>query len=125
MSMHLVRGMSTISTKKRKGKKKPGWKAKQAAHEKWLTKMGVSDTQLKEKKEKNAGVVLRNIPNYRTDISSVHTSDTIPGGSTAPKERQVYSGERRLLGIATTHKSNMVPVFSRDEAEEISQMRRN
>ena len=81
MTMHLVRGMSTISTKKRKGKKKPGWKAKQAAHEKWLTKMGVSDTQLKEKKEKNAGVVLRNIPNYRTDISCLLYTSPSPRDS--------------------------------------------
>jgi hypothetical protein len=36
----------------------------------------------------------------------------------------VYSGERKLLGIATMHKSNMVPVFSSEEATEIARMRR-
>jgi len=29
-----------------------------------------------------------------------------------------------LLGIATMHKSNMVPVFSEEDAEQISKMRR-
>jgi len=29
-----------------------------------------------------------------------------------------------LLGIATLHKSNMVPVFSKEDAEQISKMRR-
>lgn len=42
------------------------------------------------------------------------------------KESPVYSGERQLLGIATMHKSNMVPVFAdkKEEAKEIASMRR-
>jgi hypothetical protein len=44
--------------------------------------------------------------------------------STGRKESMVYSGERKLLGIATMHKSNMVPVFSSEEATEIARMRR-
>ena len=41
----------------------------------------------------------------------------------APK---VYRGKRRLLGVATMHKSNMVPVFADnpEEAVEIAKMRR-
>ena len=48
------------------------------------------------------------------------------------KEPLQYTGERRLVGIATMHKSNMVPVFADDDdkdgskqATEIAQMRRN
>lgn len=41
------------------------------------------------------------------------------------KESRVYSGERQLLGIATLHKSNAVPVFARQDAEDIAKMRRN
>ena len=48
------------------------------------------------------------------------------------KEALKYTGERRLVGIATMHKSNMVPVFADDDdkdgsrqATEIAQMRRN
>jgi hypothetical protein len=39
-------------------------------------------------------------------------------------EAKVYSGERRLLGIATLHKSNMVPVFDQQDAIDIARMRR-
>jgi|TARA_B110000483_G_scaffold241456_1_gene324493 hypothetical protein len=46
------------------------------------------------------------------------------GGPALRKEVMVYSGERKLLGIATMHKSNLVPVFSEDEAVELAQMRR-
>jgi hypothetical protein len=45
--------------------------------------------------------------------------------SCAKRETKAYSGARRLLGIATLHKSNMVPVFDRQSAEDIAKMRRN
>jgi hypothetical protein len=37
--------------------------------------------------------------------------------------RKVYTGDK-ILGIATMHKSNAVPVFNNTEAVEISKMRR-
>ena len=42
------------------------------------------------------------------------------------KEAMKYTGERKLLGIATMHKSNMVPIFedNKHEAIEIARMRR-
>jgi hypothetical protein len=50
----------------------------------------------------------------------------------AGKQPMVYTGERKLIGIATMHKSNMVPVFADDDdktgkrqATEIAKMRRN
>lgn len=39
------------------------------------------------------------------------------------REEKKYTGDR-LVGIATMHKSNMVPVFSQEAAEEIAKMRR-
>ena len=47
-------------------------------------------------------------------------------GNCTKKESPVYSGERQLLGIATMHKSNMVPIFAdnKEEAIEIARMRR-
>lgn len=50
-----------------------------------------------------------------TDISS----------HTARQEPLQYTGQRRLIGIATMHKSNAVPVFEREEAMEIAKMRRS
>lgn len=39
----------------------------------------------------------------------------------APK---VYTGTK-IIGIATMHKSNLVPIFNEDAAVEVAQMRRN
>jgi hypothetical protein len=55
------------------------------------------------------------------------TSNHIPsrvteGGSTAPVHK-VYTGNK-ILGIGTMHKSNAVPIFSDEQAVEISRMRR-
>lgn len=57
---------------------------------------------------------------FARSIQSLQTT----ANSTGRKETMVYSGERKLLGIATMHKSNMVPVFSSEEATEIARMRR-
>ena len=55
----------------------------------------------------------------RSDYQSAGMSS-----SSAPKpEAKVYTGGN-LKGIATMHKSNMVPVFNSQDAEDISKMRR-
>ena len=66
----------------------------------------------------------------KMDYSHVRETPHIPSkfdtdvlGGTR-KESRAYDGERKLLGIATLHKSNMVPVFSQEDAEAISKMRR-
>ena len=126
MSMHLVGPyMTTTSYKKRKAKNKTKKMLEaEAKHDKWLRKMNAHPEQIAKNKEKNANVSILSVPNYRSDSPTIPTSDVIPGGSTAQKERQVYSGERRLLGIATMHKSNMVPVFDSKDAKDIAKMRR-
>ena len=58
----------------------------------------------------------RETPRYPSRGSADHS------GSTAPVEK-VYTGTK-VLGIATMHKSNAVPVFAAEEAVEISKMRR-
>lgn len=125
MSMHLVGPYMTTTQYSRK-KKKPNAKQARAnaEHEKWLRKRGVHPEQLEAKKKKNANVSILSVPDYSSDRPTIPTSDVIPGGSTAQKERQIYSGERRLLGIATMHKSNMVPVFDSKDAKDIAKMRR-
>ena len=127
MSMHLVGPyMTTTSYKKRKAKKKTQKQIEaDAKHDKWLRKMNAHPEQIARNKEKNANISILSIPDYRSSGNAIPTSDVIPGGSTAPKERLVYSGERRLLGVATMHKSNMVPVFDSKDAKDIAKMRRN
>lgn len=46
-----------------------------------------------------------------------------PGGSTALPSAKHYTGDK-IIGIATMHKSNMTPVFSKEDAIDISKMRR-
>lgn len=55
-------------------------------------------------------------------------SPDIPSGNgmgpvSGKKKEMQYTGDR-LLGIATMHKSNAVPVFSQEDAEDIARMRR-
>ena len=56
------------------------------------------------------------------DLSGYH-SRGIGEGIAAKPDAKVYTG-KNLLGIATLHKSNMVPVFSAQDAKDISRMRR-
>jgi hypothetical protein len=44
-------------------------------------------------------------------------------GSVAAKPVMMYTGDQ-MLGIGQLHKSNAVPVFKQEEAEEIARMRR-
>lgn len=52
------------------------------------------------------------------DIPSLDTG----GNATKSKER-VYTGDK-MIGVATMHKSNSVPVFSKDDAVDVAKMRR-
>ena len=93
MSMHLVGPyMTTTSYKKRKAKKKTQKQIEaEARHEKWLRKMNAHPEQVARNKEKNANISILSVPDYSSSGNSIPTSDVIPGGSTAPAERQVYS----------------------------------
>jgi hypothetical protein len=52
-------------------------------------------------------------------IPSLNTGE----GIASSKPRMQYTGDK-MLGIGTLHKSNAVPVFSTDEAQEMARMRR-
>ncbi len=116
MTMHLVRGMSTTNTRKRKPKKKSkSLLAAEAAHQKYLEKTGIG--------KKKTTVKAKTETVKKTNDNMIPLSNNISG--VAPKrEANVYSGQRKLLGIATMHKSNMVPVFEQKDAEDIAKMRR-
>ena len=128
MTMHLVGPYLSLNGK-RKGKVKfrnadearkardldASWKELQ---KKW-------DVDLEEKRRRRA---LKAEPliyklNTPEDRSTRHIpSVSTPGHSTATVHK-VYTGTK-VKGIATMHKSNAVPVFSNEEAVEISRMRR-
>jgi len=127
--MHLVGPYMTTTNYKKRKQKGLTKKDKQAKieHDKWLTKMGVHPDQLAEKKAKQKNEKKSALTtSSSSNTSGITTSDIIPAGSTAPKQSMKYSGERKLLGIATMHKSNMVPVFAdkKEDAKDIANMRR-
>lgn len=49
--------------------------------------------------------------------------DTGIVGAVSSKQSQKYTGTK-IIGIGTMHKSNAVPIFSDEEAQDISKMRR-
>lgn len=71
------------------------------------------------------GDSIHNIPKYSVEKNTPKTSDTVCGIG-PKKQSNVYTGDE-LLGVATMHKSNAVPIRkdAKDAAIEISQMRRN
>lgn len=122
MTMHLVRGMSSLNTKKRKANRKPGWEKVQAEHDKWLMDKGCHPSQLKAKKKEFVEYVPPK-PTYReTKYPSIPTSDTIEYVPTK-KQANVYSGDY-IVGIATMHKSNLVPVGKGQDPKDLAKMRR-
>jgi hypothetical protein len=64
---------------------------------------------------------------YRRETENIPSHNADQFAPCVKKESMKYTGERQLLGIATMHKSNMVPVFAdnKEQAKEIAQMRRN
>ena len=129
MTMHLV-GPALTMTGKRKGKVKfrnaeearkareldQSWKELQA---KW----GVEADEKKRKRAMSQPTLDYKLsaPVGRTTTNHIPSRVT-EGGSTAPVHK-VYTGTK-ILGIGTMHKSNAVPIFSDEEAVEISRMRR-
>lgn len=47
-----------------------------------------------------------------------------PGAWTSTKESQQYTGTK-MLGVGQMHKSNAVPIFNHEAAEDVAKMRRN
>lgn len=131
MTMHLE-GPWLSTTGKRKGKQKfrsaaearkarelaEEWEAKQRA---WASVKPFSG---------HSGKSMKPVQNHSTAKSVSQDSNRIPslnGGvdmTPALKAKEkVYTGTK-ILGIGTMHKSNAVPIFSDNEAKEISSMRR-
>ena len=107
----------TSTTKKRKARK-PNANERQLASE-W-------DAIVKKYEPKKP--VSRSVVAWQPTKTYVRQTPHIPslntGNVAATKaEPKVYTGDK-VLGIATLHKSNAVPVFNSQEAVDISSMRR-
>ena len=148
--MHLVRGMTTLNTKKRKTKMTKG------KHERLVKEHREHNKRMKQL---NCHNNLMTFDEYVDYVHGNYKPKTKPTAVKAPwqqegytrptehvpshnsehsfapatkKEAMQYTGERKLVGIAMMHKSNLVPVFADDDdkngskqATEIAQRRRN
>jgi len=74
-------------------------------------------------KKKNEFRELKPKKVYRRETQKINSLDD-NRGSTPRINPKFYEGERKLLGIAVMHKSNLVPVFDEQSAKDISRMRR-
>jgi hypothetical protein len=117
--MSLVKGLTTTNTRKNKKVKFKSAQEKKEfeSYQKWRKSYVESLTPPPKPKA------------YKPDYSFVRETPVIQslndvGIVAGRKEPRKYEGERTLIGIATMHKSNMVPVFSQEDAESISKMRR-
>lgn len=123
MTMHLERVYFNNHGKCKKKLNAKQQRAKQE-HEAWLRQRGLLPEQI-EAKRKAAGSVRRLHDNGLSTQSRNRvlppTSDKVGNGF--KKEENRYTGGN-LLGIATAHKSCLVPVFSKNQAEDLARMRR-
>ena len=130
--MHLE-GPWLSTTGKQKGKKK--WASAEAKHKaeqldrEWKELLKRQGIEQEEKRRKRALVAepLSNtyslgIPAGRDTTAHIKSKGDYTGNATLPPAK-VYTGTK-VKGIATMHKSNAVPVFSDEEAVDISKMRR-
>ena len=129
MTMHLAHPSLSMGGK-RKGKKKfrnadEARKARELDNDwKELQKRwGIEQEEKKRSRAMKAEPLTYKLsaPVGRTTSNHIPSKVTA-GGSTAPVHK-VYTGDK-ILGIATMHKSNAVPVFSDEQAVDISRMRR-
>lgn len=133
LTMHLLPPMYS-TTGKKKGKQKfasaeHARKARELDRE-WKELLKKYDIEKEDKKRRRAmsagnlnstGYSLA-IPEGRNTTAHIKSRDS-GGGNATLAPAKVYTGTK-VKGIATMHKSNAVPVFSDEEAIDISKMRR-
>jgi hypothetical protein len=127
--MHLE-GPWLSTTGKRKGKKKfrNAEEARKAREldESWADlqkKWGMEADAKKRKRAMTASVLQVAKPTHRgADLPKIPSLPFTAGPCTKP-DQKVYTGTK-VKGIGTMHKSNAVPIFSDEEAIDISKMRR-
>jgi len=109
--------MSTPAWKKRARQEIHVKQKEKREYEKLLSGISKVKQEFKDYKPKQA--FTRDVKEY----PSMSTSDVIPG-TCSKTEPQQYSGDY-IVGIATMHKSNLVPVGKDQDPAEYATMRRN
>lgn len=112
-----------VHTKTGKSKKrKPNAKQRQLASD-WEKLLAKYEPKKKTNPTTKKPMVGSTSSSYRRDTEYVPSLRSEGSGDCTKKVSQQYTGTS-IIGIATMHKSNAVPVFSVEDAKEISRMRR-
>ena len=139
MTMHLMRGLSTLNSRKPQFKltkaKEQSWRDDFAIYNRELKRQGVEritweqymdmrlgkSTKVNPAKVRNTYTHSPSHPRYvdRTVFPSLNTNE----GTCLKREAMKYTGTL-VKGIATMHKSNAVPVIDEEQMKDISRMRR-
>ena len=131
MTMHLEGPwLSTVGKKKGKQKFASAEHARKARalDESWKELQKKWPVEIEDKKRTRAMSAAPLTDSYSLAIpegrnTTSHIKSVNTGGNALLKPSPVYTGTK-VKGIATMHKSNAVPVFSDEQAVDISKMRR-
>ena len=125
MSMHLENPGLTLT-----GKKKGKIKFRNAAEAQKARQLAAEWEELQKKYEPKK--IVRKVFKQESVLPAMGTTRVVPknipsmvtpGGDCSKHESKKYTGTK-VLGIATMHKSNPVPIFSDQEAVDVATMRR-
>jgi hypothetical protein len=129
MSMHLHHPSLSLNGKK-KGKVKfrnadEARKAREldASWKELLKNQGLALEEKRRSRAMKAEPLVYKLTGATDRAGTAHIPSRDTGGNATLAAPKVYTGTK-VKGIATMHKSNAVPVFSDEEAIEISRMRR-
>jgi len=131
MTMHLIGPWMTTTGKKRGKQKWTSSEQKRKAQEleeSWQ-KIVSKHASVAERSKATVCKTVQPLVQIQSDVPSrstkhIPSKDTGIKGAVTIKQTPMYTGDK-ILGIGTMHKSNAVPIFSDDEAKDISKMRRN
>jgi len=128
MTMHLEGPWLSTTGKKKGPKKWASAEAKRKAEQldtSWkemLKRHGVEQEQKRQRRAMTADTWQPKSTIFRRETPAIG-SLPFTGGACTKAPEKVYTGTK-VKGIGTMHKSNAVPIFSDEEAIEISKMRR-
>lgn len=121
--MHLTRH-STTNTSKHRKKKWASADQKRISQELETSWQQIQESWRKLSKPVPAKISQAQAPKpYRRETQNIPSLQSTHVGAVSSKPNQKYTGDK-IVGIGTLHKSNSVPVFSNEEAADISRMRR-
>ena len=129
MTMHLAHpALST--TGKRRGKQK--WasaehkRKAEMLDQEWQELQKKWGIEAEERKRSRALKAKPFVPKVNPRLAELRSTASLPDahiGAVTIKQTPQYTGDK-IVGIGTMHKSNAVPIFSDEEAIDISKMRR-